>query len=82
MDGRGAGPEPVATVRSLEGRAEENKKPTGGAGGEGTTEAEMAGWHHRLNRHEFEYTRGVRMDTEAWHAVIHGVAKSQTRLSN
>ena len=24
------------------------------AGGEGTTEDEMAGWHHRLNGHEFE----------------------------
>ena len=23
-------------------------------GGEGTTEDEMAGWHHRLNGHEFE----------------------------
>ena len=22
------------------------------------------------------------MDTETWHAVVHGVAKSQTRLSN
>ena len=22
------------------------------------------------------------MDTEAWHAVVHGVAKSQTRLSD
>ena len=22
------------------------------------------------------------MDSEAWHAVIHGVAKNQTRLSN
>ena len=22
------------------------------------------------------------MDSEAWHAAIHGVAKSQTRLSN
>ena len=38
MDGRGVGPEPVATVRSLEGRAEENKKPAGGAGGEGDAE--------------------------------------------
>ena len=23
------------------------------------TEDEMAGWHHRLNGHEFEYTLGV-----------------------
>ena len=25
----------------------------------GATENEMAGWHHRLNGHEFEYTLGV-----------------------
>ena len=25
----------------------------------GTTEDEMAGWHHRLNEHEFEWTLGV-----------------------
>ena len=25
----------------------------------GTTEAEMAGWHHRLDGHEFEWTLGV-----------------------
>jgi len=25
----------------------------------GTTEDEMAGWHHRLNAHEFEWTLGV-----------------------
>ena len=25
----------------------------------GTTEDEMAGWHHRLNEHEFEWTPGV-----------------------
>ena len=25
----------------------------------GTTEDEMAGWHHRLYGHEFEYTPGV-----------------------
>ena len=30
-----------------------------GAGGEGTTEDEMAGWHHRLNGPEFEWTSGV-----------------------
>ena len=28
-------------------------------GGEGTTEDEMVGWHHRLNGHEFEETPGV-----------------------
>ena len=41
----------------------------------------MAGWHHQLNGHEFESTWGVG-DGEAWRAVIHGVAKSQTQLSN
>ena len=25
----------------------------------GTTEDEMAGWHHRFDRHEFESTPGV-----------------------
>ena len=25
----------------------------------GTTEDEMAGWHHRLNAHEFEWSLGV-----------------------
>ena len=25
----------------------------------GTTEVEMVGWHHRLNRHEFEHAPGI-----------------------
>ena len=48
----------------------------------GTTEDEMAGWHHRLDAHEFDELWKLVMDREAWHAVIHRVTKSQTRLSN
>ena len=32
----------------------------------GTTEDEMAGWHHRLDAHEFGYTLGVGDGQEAW----------------
>ena len=48
----------------------------------GMTEDEMAGWHHRLDGHELGQLRELVMDREAWHAVIYGVAKSQTRLSD
>ena len=44
----------------------------------GTTEGEMAGWHHRLDGHEFEWTPGVGINRQAWRAVIHGVTKCQT----
>ena len=47
----------------------------GGWEEKGTTEDEMAGWHHRLNGHEFEWTPGVG-DGQG----VHGVTKSQTRL--
>ena len=48
----------------------------------GTTEDEMAGWHHWLNGHELGRLRELVMDREAWHAVVHGVPKSRTWLSD
>ena len=42
----------------------------------------MIGWHHQLDGHEFEQAPGVGDDREAWHAALHGIAKSQTQLSN
>ena len=48
----------------------------------GTEEDEMVGWHHRLDRRESEWTLELVMDREARRAVIHGVAKSWTWLSD
>ena len=48
----------------------------------GTTEDEMAGWHHWLDGLESGELRELVMDREAWRAVIHGVAKSWAQLSD
>ena len=44
----------------------------------GTTEDEMAGWHHRLDGLSLGELRELVMDREAWRAAIHGVAKNWT----
>ena len=43
---------------------------------------EMTGWHHQLDGRESEWTPGVGDGQGGLGAVIHGVAKSQTRLSD
>ena len=48
----------------------------------GTTEDEMVGWHHWLNDMGLGGLQELVMDREAWHAVVHGVAKSWTWLSD
>ena len=45
------------------------------------TEDEIAGWYNSMDISLNELQEMV-MDREAWCAVIHGVAKSQTRLND
>ena len=47
----------------------------------GMTEDEMIGWHHWLNGRYSEEFWEIVKDREAWHAAVHGVANSQTQLS-
>ena len=42
----------------------------------------MVVWQHRLEGNKSEQAPGVSDDREAWHAAVHGVAKSRTRLSD
>ena len=47
----------------------------------GPTEDEMVGWHHWFTGHEFEQPPGDSEGQGTWCAAVHGIAKSQTRLS-
>ena len=42
----------------------------------------MVGWHHLLKLMGLGRLRQLVMDREAWSAVVHGVAKSWTQLSD
>ena len=46
------------------------------------TKDEMVRWHHRLDGQSLSELRELVMDGEAWGAVVPGVAKSWTRLSD
>ena len=48
----------------------------------GITENEMIRWHHRLDGYGLNKLWELVMDREAWRAGVHGVAKSQTQLSD
>ena len=48
----------------------------------GTTEDEIVGWYYWLNGMSLGKLRELVMDREAWHAVVHGIAKSWKWLSN
>ena len=48
----------------------------------GTTEDEIVEWHHWLDGRGLGRLRELVMDREAWRAVVLGVEKSRTQLSD
>ena len=73
---------PPEQVPFKENHSTEGKLRARAEGDEGSTEDEMAGWHHRLDGHEFEQLQELVKDREAWRAAVHWVTKSQIRLGD
>ena len=48
----------------------------------GMTDDGMVGWHHQLNGHEFEQNQEDSEGQGSLACAVHGVTKSQTRLSD
>ena len=46
------------------------------------TEDEIVGWHHRPDGCKFQWAPGVGDGQGPWRAAVHGIAKSQTCLSD
>ena len=46
------------------------------------TEDDVIGWHHQLDGHEFDQAPGVGDLQKSLRVAVHGMAKSQTPLSD
>ena len=46
------------------------------------TEDKIVGWRTNSMKMNLSKVQDLVMDREAWHAAIHGVAKSQTQLND
>ena len=54
----------------------------GGQEEKGITEDEMVGWHHNSMDMNLSKFQEIVKDRGVWHAAVHGIAKSCTRLSD